>query len=131
MDIVHISGVDTVSNSVVVQYSGNLVEEAVLEAVREEHPDVECYIKRVKEPDTFGGLTQCGMVQVQLVEEGDNDLLILTRDDLFRSKRDLPLSEIGISDFRSFERKVMLKASVILFRDGDEQKEIKHRYRTW
>ena len=57
----------------------------------------------------------------------------LTRDDLVESKSDLPIDEISIHDFKSsaMSRDDMHKAELITFKDGEQIKELKNRYRVW
>jgi hypothetical protein len=57
----------------------------------------------------------------------------LTRDDLVKFKSDLPIDEINICDFKSssMSRDEMHKAKLITFKDGEQIKELKNRYRVW
>ena len=57
----------------------------------------------------------------------------LTRDDLVKFKSDLPIDEISIYDFKSsaMSRDEMHKAELITFKDGEQIKELKNRYRVW
>jgi len=57
----------------------------------------------------------------------------LTRDDLVKFKSDLPIDEISIYDFKSstMSRDEMHKAEIITFKDGEQIKELKNRYRVW
>jgi hypothetical protein len=57
----------------------------------------------------------------------------LTRDDLVKFKSDLPIDEISIYDFKSsaMNREEMHKAVIITFKDGEQIKELKNRYRVW
>ena len=57
----------------------------------------------------------------------------LTRDDLVKFKRDLPIDEISIYDFKgsAMSRDEMRKAYLITFKDGEQIKELKNRYRVW
>jgi hypothetical protein len=57
----------------------------------------------------------------------------LTRDDLVEFKSDLPIDEISICDFKSsaMSRDEMHKAELITFKDGEQIKELKNRYRVW
>lgn len=57
----------------------------------------------------------------------------LTRDDLVKFKSDLPIDEISIYDFKrsSMSRDEMHKAELITFKDGEQVKELKNRYRAW
>lgn len=57
----------------------------------------------------------------------------LTRDDLVKFKSDLPIDEISIYDFKSsaMSREEIHKAELITFKDGEQIKELKNRYRVW
>ena len=57
----------------------------------------------------------------------------LTRDDLVKFKNDLPIDEISIYNFKSsaMSREEMHKAELITFKDGEQIKELKNRYRVW
>ena len=57
----------------------------------------------------------------------------LTRDDLVEFESDLPIDEISIYDFKSsaMSRDEMCKAELITFKDGEQIKELKNRYRVW
>lgn len=57
----------------------------------------------------------------------------LTRDDLVKFKSDLPIDEISICDFKSSAMSIeeMHKSELISFKDGEQIKEIKNRYRFW
>ena len=57
----------------------------------------------------------------------------LTRDDLGKFKSDSPIDEISIYDFKSssMSREEMHKAELIIFKDGEQIKELKNRYRAW
>lgn len=57
----------------------------------------------------------------------------LTRDDLVKFKSDLPIDEISIYDFKgsAMSREEMYKADLITFKDGEQIKELKNRYRVW
>jgi hypothetical protein len=55
----------------------------------------------------------------------------LTRDDLVKFKSDLPIDDISIYDFKSsvMSRDEIHKAELITFKDGEQIKELKNRYR--
>ena len=57
----------------------------------------------------------------------------LTRDDLVKFKSDLPIDEISIYDFKSsaMSRDEINKAKLITFKDGEQIKELKNRYKVW
>jgi hypothetical protein len=57
--------------------------------------------------------------------------ITLTREDLVKFKSDLPIDEISIHDFKvsSMSRDEMHKAELITFKDGEQLKELKRRYR--
>lgn len=59
--------------------------------------------------------------------------IALTRDDLVKFKSDLPIDEISIYDFKSssMSRDEMHKAELITFKDGEQTKELKNKYRVW
>ena len=59
--------------------------------------------------------------------------IALTRDDLVKFKSDLPIDEISIYDFKSssMSRDEMRKAELITFKDGEQTKELKNKYRVW
>jgi len=48
------------------------------------------------------------------------ELLILTREDLIKSSKDKPASEIKIFDFPHEHSNLVYKANKIVFRDDDE-----------
>lgn len=54
----------------------------------------------------------------------------LTRGDLMERKSDLPVNEIGIYDFKSTSMNTdeMHKAHLIIFKDGEQTKELKKVY---
>ena len=57
----------------------------------------------------------------------------LTRDDLVKFKSDLPIDEISIYDFKGSSMSIdeIYKAELIIFKDGEQIKELKNRYRVW
>lgn len=59
--------------------------------------------------------------------------IMLTRKDLVKFKSDLPIDEISIYDFKgsSMSRDEMQKAELIIFKDGEQLKKLKNRYRVW
>jgi hypothetical protein len=54
----------------------------------------------------------------------------LTRDDLVKFKRDLSIDEINLHNFKSsaMSREEMHKAELIIFKDGEQIRELKNRY---
>lgn len=57
----------------------------------------------------------------------------LTRDDLVKFKSDLPIDKISIWDFKTDSMSIyeIYKAELIIFKDGEQFKELKNRYRVW
>lgn len=57
----------------------------------------------------------------------------LRRDDLVKFKSNLQIDEISIHDFKNsaMSREEMHKSELIIFKDGEQMKELKNRYRVW
>lgn len=62
-----------------------------------------------------------------------NHFIELTREDLVKFKTDLPIDKISIYDFKGtvLSRDEIDKADLITFKDGEQIKELKNKYRTW
>ena len=57
----------------------------------------------------------------------------LTHDDLVKFKRNLPIDDITLYDFKgsAMSRDEIRKAELITFKDDEQIKELKNRYRVW
>ena len=57
----------------------------------------------------------------------------LTSDDLVKFKRNLPIDDITLYNFKgsAMSRDEIRKAELITFKDDEQIKELKNRYRVW
>ena len=77
--------------------------------------------------------SQTAKTQVLNIPIVSKRFIELTRDDLVKFKSDLPIDEISIYDFKSsaMSRDEMHKAELITFKDDEQIKVLKNRYRVW